>query len=79
MNSVRSFFVTLSGFAFVAILALLTASLSVLFVGILSVSLIARAVTLRLQPKLVPVRTKRQARRNEPRIWNDGRGTIIDL
>ena len=79
MNSVRSFFVMLTGVTLVGILAILTASLSVVFVGLLSVSLVARALTLRLQPKRVPVRTKQQAKTHDIRVWNDGRGTIIDM
>lgn len=79
MNSVRSFFVSLSGFTFVAILALFTASISVVFVGILTVLLMARAVSLRLAPKAAPVRANAPARRQDLRVWNDGRGTIIDM
>ena len=79
MNSVRSFFVVLTGAAFVGILAVLTASISVVFVGLLSVSLVVRALSLRLQPKPVPVRSKRQDTAKDFRVWNDGRGTIIDL
>ncbi len=83
MKSVRSFFVTLSGFTFVAIVALLTASMTVALAGILSVLLLARAVSIRMAP--APVRTRAQPRRpdhpagQQMRIWNDGRGPIIDL
>lgn len=79
MNSVRSFFVMLTGITLVAILAIVTASISVVFVGLLSVSLVARALSLRFQAKPVPVRAKQQPRSNDVRVWNDGRGTIIDM
>jgi len=79
MNSVRSFFVMLAGITLVGILAILTASISVVFVGLLSVSLVARALTVRLQPKPVPVRAKQKTRSDNIRVWNDGRGTIIDM
>jgi hypothetical protein len=36
----------------------------------------ARAISLRMKP--APVRAKTNSQR-EMRIWNDGRGTIIDL
>jgi hypothetical protein len=83
MKSVRSFFVTLSGFTFVAILALFTASMTVALAGILSVLLLARAASIRLSP--APVRAKAQPRQpdqqngRQMRIWNDGRGPIIDM
>lgn len=75
MQSVRSFFFTLSGITFVAIIALFTASITIALAGVLTVMLVARALTLRLKP--VPVRAK--ARDEGMRVWNDGRGTIIDM
>ncbi|MDI7863082.1 hypothetical protein MRS76_14060 [Rhizobiaceae bacterium n13] len=77
MQSVRSFFLTLSGITFVAIIALFTASITIALAGILSVMLLARALTVSLRMKPVPVRAK--ARDERMRVWNDGRGTIIDM
>jgi hypothetical protein len=68
MHNIRVFFVIVSAIALFAMAALLTASLTVAFAGILAVLSIGRAV---------PVRAKTDKR--EMHVWNDGRGTIIDL
>nr|WP_250812394.1 hypothetical protein [Neorhizobium tomejilense] len=75
MQNIRVFFVIISAIAVLAMAALLTASLTVAFTGILAVLSIGRALSARLKP--VPVRAKTNKR--EMRVWNDGRGTIIDL
>ncbi len=75
MHNIRVFFVIVSAIALFAMAALLTASLTVAFAGILTVLSIGRAVSARLKP--VPVRAKTGKR--EMHVWNDGRGTIIDL
>ena len=75
MQNVRALFIIVSAIAVLAVAALLTASLTVAFAGILAVLSIGRAVSARLKP--VPVRAN--ANKQPMRIWNDGRGTIIDL
>lgn len=75
MHNIRVFFVIVSAIALFAMAALLTASLTVALAGILAVLSIGRAVSARLKP--VPVRAKTDKR--EMHVWNDGRGTIIDL
>jgi hypothetical protein len=75
MQNIRAFFIIISAIAVLATAALLTASLAVAFAGILAILSIGRAFSQRLKP--VPVRTKTSPR--EMRVWNDGRGTIIDL
>ncbi len=76
MQNIRSFFVIVTAIAVLAAAALLTASLTVAFMGTLAILSIARALSGRLKP--VPVRAK--SRRNDAiRVWNDGRGTIIDM
>jgi len=75
MQNIRAFFVIVSAIAVLAMAALLTASLTVAFVGTLAILSIGRALSARLKP--VPVRAK--ANKREMRVWNDGRGTIIDL
>ena len=75
MQNIRVFFVIVSAIAVLAMAALLTASLTIAFAGILAVLSIGRALSARLKP--VPVRAK--ANKREMRVWNDGRGTIIDL
>ncbi len=75
MQNIRSFFLFATGIALFALAALLTASLTVAFVGILGALAAGRLLSARLKP--VPVRVK--AQKDDMRVWNDGRGTIIDL
>ncbi|MBW6424490.1 hypothetical protein KX729_23860 [Rhizobium sp. XQZ8] len=75
MQNIRAFFVIVSAIALLAMGAVLTASLTVAFAGILALLSIGRALSMRLKP--APVRAK--ANKREMRVWNDGRGTIIDL
>ena len=75
MQNLRSFFFTLSAVALVAVLAFLTFSVTLAFAGVLAAVMIARAVSMKLKPAPVRARTGRQPNR----VWNDGRGTIIDL
>jgi hypothetical protein len=75
MQNIRAFLVITSAIAILAAAALLTASLTVAFAGILAILSIGRAFSQRLKP--VPVQAK--ASQREMRVWNDGRGTIIDL
>jgi hypothetical protein len=80
MQNIRAFFVVASAIAVLAMAAVLTASLTVAFAGILVLLSIGRAISTRLNP--VPVRSKSFASKPDSRdirVWNDGRGTIIDL
>ena len=75
MQNIRSFALFTTGIALFTLAALLTASLTVAFAGILGVLAAGRLLYTRLKP--IPVKTK--ARKEDMRIWNDGHGTIIDL
>lgn len=75
MQNIRSFFVIMTAIAVLAVAALMTASLTIAFIGTLAILSLAKALSARLKP--VPVRQK--AARQDLRIWNDGRGTIIDM
>ncbi len=75
MQNIRSFFFFATGVALFALAALLTASLTVAFIGILGAIAAGRLVAARLKP--VPVRARTHT--DGVRVWNDGRGTIIDL
>jgi hypothetical protein len=89
MRSVRSFFFTLAGLTFVAVVALFTASLGLLLAGAISVVLLGQALAglLSYQPAPATVRARAERRRahggqhlqRELRVWNDGKGTIIDM
>jgi hypothetical protein len=78
MQNVRTLFISLAAVTAFTAIALLTFSLTLAVGGILTVLMVARALSLRLKP--APVRARaRTADQREMRIWNDGRGTIIDL
>ena len=83
MRSVRSFFLTLASLTLIGIVALFTASLTVLVAGFLGVILIGQALAAFLSPAPQPVRVKPRPARNRQngdlRVWNDGKGTIIDM
>jgi membrane protein implicated in regulation of membrane protease activity len=76
MQGIRSFFIAASGIALLALAALFTASLTVAFIGVLAVLSVARLLSARLKPAPIPVKRRNQ---REMRVWNDGKGTIIDL
>jgi uncharacterized membrane protein len=76
MQNIRTVFLVLAGITVFAGAALFAVSLTLAVGGILTVLMVGRALSLRMKP--VPVRAK-TTREREMRIWNDGRGTIIDL
>lgn len=76
MQGIRAVFFAASGIAALALLALFTASLTIALFGVLAVGSMVRMVSARLKP--VPVKAKARSE-THGRIWNDGRGTIIDL
>lgn len=75
MQNIRSFFVIATAIALLAAAALLTASLTIAFMGTLAILSIGKMLSSKLKP--VPVRAKNKQR--DMRVWNDGRGTIIDM
>lgn len=77
MQNVRSLFLALAGITVFAAIALFTVSLTLAVGGILTVLMVGRALSLRMKP--APVRAKADRKPQQMRIWNDGRGTIIDL
>ncbi|MBD9374593.1 hypothetical protein IB238_18375 [Rhizobium sp. ARZ01] len=82
MQSIRSIFLAAIAIVIAAATFVFAASLGLALAGIASVVMLGSWVSARLQP--APVRAKVYARANkpgqrEPRVWNDGRGTIIDL
>jgi len=86
MRSLRSFFITLAGLTFVAVVALFTASVGIALAGIATVLLFGQWLSSMLAGgEREPVRAYARARRPEEtaergiRVWNDGKGTIIDM
>ncbi|WP_276119700.1 MULTISPECIES: hypothetical protein [Pararhizobium] len=79
MQSIRSLFLTIAGIAFTLMAFVFTASLGLALIGIASVVMIGMTIAARLAPKPVRATVNRNRQQREPRIWNDGRGTIIDM
>ena len=85
MRSIRSFFLTLAGLTFVAVVALFTASIGIAIAGVASVLLFGQWLSTVLSGRdREPVRA--YARKphqphdgRDMRVWNDGKGTIIDM
>jgi hypothetical protein len=78
MQGIRTFFIAASSIAILALAALFTASLTIALVGTLAVFSVARLFSARLKPAPIPVQPRHREQQNM-RVWNDGRGTIIDL
>ena len=87
MKSLRSFLFTLGGLTFVAVAALFTASIALAVAGTVTVLLLGQGLANALsgrqpQPARAYARTRRTAAEQHAealRIWNDGKGTIIDM
>ncbi|HTO32394.1 MAG TPA: hypothetical protein VL202_14650 [Pararhizobium sp.] len=81
MQSIRNLFLTAAGIAFTVMAFVFTASLGLALLGIASVVMIGTMIAARLAPRPLRATVNRTSGRQprEPRIWNDGRGTIIDL
>ena len=84
MQRIRSIAFTVFTMLIAGATFLFAASLGLAIAGIVAVLMIGSMLAGKLQP--APVRATARARSNrtapgqrEPRIWNDGRGTIIDL
>lgn len=81
MNSIKTVLLTIAGLSIAIVATMFTASLVLVFAGVATVLLAARAISMRMQqqPVRVYARTSRNDQRQAGRIWNDGKGTIIDL
>lgn len=83
MRSLRSFLLTLAGLTFVAVAALFTASIGLAIAGTVSVLLLGQWLSALLTNKPATVRAYARARtraeQDRMRVWNDGKGTIIDM
>lgn len=82
MNSLRSIALATGGIVILALAAAFTLSLTLVLGAVLTVALGIRVLALRMKEARVPVRAKRaeQGRGEQGmHVWNDGRGTIIDL
>jgi predicted phage tail protein len=77
MQNLRSVALGITGIAVLALAAAFTVSLTLIAGAVLTLSLAARMLS--PKRKTAPVYAKANKRRDEMRVWNDGRGTIIDL
>jgi hypothetical protein len=79
MQSIRSVLFTASAIAITFAAFVLTASLALALAGIAAVVVIGSAIAARFNGKPAPAHARAAGQQREMRIWNDGRGTIIDL
>jgi hypothetical protein len=85
MKSVRSFLLTLAGLTTVAVAAVFTASLGLAVFGAVAVLVFGQWLSMMLgsgatpQPARAYARYRARQREEELRVWNDGKGTIIDM
>ncbi|ANM06428.1 hypothetical protein AMC78_CH04398 [Rhizobium phaseoli] len=77
MQNIRSIFFMLAGATVFVAMLLFTFSVTLAVGGILTALMVGRALSMKMKP--APVRAKANNSQREMRIWNDGRGTIIDL
>lgn len=82
MKTIRSVLFTAIAGAVALAALVFTASLGLMLAALLSVVLVGSALAGRLQPRPLraDVRTGPRGDMRQPRrVWNDGRGTIIDM
>ncbi|UDF31455.1 UNVERIFIED_ORG: hypothetical protein LHK14_09060 [Roseateles sp. XES5] len=82
MQRIRSIVFTVFAMLVAGATFVFAASIGLAIAGIVAVLMLGSMLAAKLQP--APVRATARADRRppgqrEPRIWNDGRGTIIDL
>jgi hypothetical protein len=89
MRSIRAFFITLAGLTFVGIITVFTASIGIALAGVATVLLFGQWLSSvlanqerRPQPARAYSRAEQRAKEQRDRemhVWNDGKGTIIDM
>ncbi|AJY48416.1 hypothetical protein [Martelella endophytica] len=79
MGNIRSVFMAIVGLAAVAFVTVFAASVGLALIAMLAVLTFARMVAVRLNQATVPVKTRDAQKRENMRVWDDGRGKIIDL
>ncbi|WP_026620100.1 DUF58 family protein [Ensifer sp. WSM1721] len=81
MQSIRSVLFTAVAITVTLVAFVFTASLALALAGIAAVVAIGSAIAAKFnrRPVHVHARTNPTGAEREMRIWNDGRGTIIDL
>lgn len=79
MENIRSVLMAIVGLAALAFVTVFAASVGLALIGVLAVVTCARMVAFKLNHAPVPVRTREARRTDGMRVWDDGRGKIIDL
>ncbi|ASY64617.1 putative transmembrane protein [Sinorhizobium sojae CCBAU 05684] len=81
MRSIRSVLFTVAAIVLSMAALVFTASLALALAGIAAAVAVGGAIAARLgrRPRHAHARAAYTGREREMRIWNDGRGTIIDL
>lgn len=79
MQNLRSVALGLAGIVVIAAAAAFAVSLTLIAGAVLTLSLGYRMLTARTKAAPVYAKTNRKSSEREMRVWNDGRGTIIDL
>lgn len=76
MHNIRSAVLAFAGLALIGLAAAFAVSLTLVIGAFLTVTLAVRMLMLRTKQAPVYAKARRQ---EDMRIWNDGKGTIIDL
>ncbi|QQM31442.1 hypothetical protein JET14_04530 [Martelella lutilitoris] len=79
MENIRTVFMAIVGLAAVAFVTVFAASIGLALIAVLAVLTVARMIAVKLNHATVPVRTRDCRKRDGMRVWDDGRGKIIDL
>lgn len=79
MENFRSVLMAIVGLAAVAFVTVFAASVGLALLAVLAVLTVARMVAMKLNRAPVPVRTRDSQRKQDMRVWDDGKGKIIDL
>ncbi|MDO9416614.1 hypothetical protein [Pararhizobium sp.] len=81
MQSIRSVIFTAAGIALAVAGFVFAASLGLALAGVLAVLMVGSSLAARFSPRPVHATVHGEARPSgrDMRVWNDGRGTIIDM
>ncbi|MET3598864.1 hypothetical protein [Martelella mangrovi] len=80
MENIRTVLMAIVGLAAVAFVTVFAASIGLALIAVLAVLTVARMIAFKMSHAAVPVRTRERRRRGDDmRVWDDGRGKIIDL
>ncbi len=80
MKTIRSVLLTAIAAAVGLAALVFTASLGLMLAALMSVVLVGATLAHRLQPRAVRAEARARSGQRQPvRVWNDGRGTIIDM